>query len=383
MHLLSTWTLVRAALFPVVLAVSANAQVVHWRLVKGPAYLQQSSAPAPTFLHWHVYSVVETTGSQDFAQLAVSGGGVAGALHYEQDAPGIFTLEREYASQAAMNAEFPSATNYTLHGSGGTLGSITQAFSLAAETYPPTPALTSSTFAAMQQYPASAPFTFQFFTGPGATYSSALSLFTRSDDDVYSALLGSVNSATVPAGTVAPDDCYFVDVEFQNTVLIQAGGFGVGGDTSHNTITSAYFASYATATSGPCASSEAVGTGCEGMALAAGPPATGAAWDVSTTGVSALGLVVVLFSSDALEPELPLSLLGIPAPGCSTSVDASGMISSISGVAAGGQFSFAVNLPSSSALWGAELALQSVGLTTANAAGIATSNGLLAFVGAR
>jgi hypothetical protein len=366
-----------AALF----AGSLPAQITGWRFVKGPLYLQLSDNAPAAASGWSIYSVVTALNGSDVAAVSISGGGINGSLNFEEDDPGVFVLEIDYPTQAAMNLQFPSSSAYVLTATGGALGTITQPLVVGPEVYPPTPYLTNGVHTAIQQYDSTSPFAFTW-NSPGSNTSS-LQIFSRDDDDVFGVSPASVMGATVPANTLIADECYALDVEFQNPVLVSAGEFGVAGDTSHNTLTTTWLGTFTSPTSGPCSLVEEFGSGCDGLTLSSNLPSIGTTWSLITDGISPLGIAFTFFSQADLDPALPLLAAGLSAPGCSFHVDPSLILTSLGGAVVSGQLSIDVALPNSTALWGVELVSQTLGLTTSNAAGVATSNGLYSFVGGR
>ena len=140
-------------------SVSASAQVTHWRAVKGPAVLQTADDTQPaTAAGWSVCAFFLTQNPGDVTAVAISGGGIAGSIPFVLDGD-EWVMEKDYATQGAMNAEFPSSTQYTIQASGGTLGTLTQQLGFGPEQYPNTPYLTGTVWTDVQNYDALSPFT--------------------------------------------------------------------------------------------------------------------------------------------------------------------------------------------------------------------------------
>jgi 3',5'-cyclic AMP phosphodiesterase CpdA len=130
----------------------------------------------------------------------------------------------------------------------------------------------------------------------------------------------------------------------------------------------------------PAAVRTRFGAPCQGLVLDSNAPQVGASWQLRTTGVDPVSPFVVHWFGGARQvPATPLTQLGFPAPGCDVHVDA--LIGSLQSTPANGVSTLAVAVPASVALLGAGLTAQSVALTTANAAFVATSNGVEGAIG--
>ena len=91
------------------------------------------------------------------------------------------------------------------------------------------------------------------------------------------------------------------------------------------------------------------------------------------------GFVLHWFGVARQEPGVPLTLLGLPAPGCSAHI--AGLLGSVDAPASSGSSALAVTVPANPSLLGVELTAQALALTIANAAFVATSNGVAATFG--
>ena len=184
-------------------ATSASAQVVHWRIVKGPGFLQtvDDTPPAPS-TSWSVCAFLGTQNVGDATSVTISGGGISGSLAFVLDGD-EWVMEQDFPSQAAMNAVFPSGTQYTLVLSGGGLGTLTQLASFGPEQYPNTPFLTGTVFTDVQSVDPASPFPLTW-SDPGpftrASGVTVLQVFDLSDNDVFSEITGGATTAgTLPA----------------------------------------------------------------------------------------------------------------------------------------------------------------------------------------
>lgn len=131
-----------------------------------------------------------------------------------------------------------------------------------------------------------------------------------------------------------------------------------------------------------CASSASYGSGCDGLALTTTNPVLGAVWTLTTTGLSPVSPVgITYFSMGPQIPGLPLPLIGINAPGCDVNISIGGLLGDVSGPNMLGTATVNIPVPLNASLKNAALYLQSLGLTLANPALIATSNGRSANLG--
>ncbi|MCA8950613.1 MAG: hypothetical protein KDE27_14005 [Planctomycetes bacterium] len=127
-----------------------------------------------------------------------------------------------------------------------------------------------------------------------------------------------------------------------------------------------------------CASSESFGVGCDNLALASStPPVVGTNWDLTATGfnaASALGFHFFAFGRQT--PALPLSALGLNAPGCDDNLPLANVIANLVGPVTSGSSTASLPIPAGSSFVGVKMSVQTIGLTSSNPAGLATSNGV-------
>lgn len=366
-------------------ASALSAQVTHWRLVKGPFYEQAAdNTPPGASFDWSAGVYLTTTGPGDATAVTISGGGIAGSLPLDNEGPGIWVLERDYATQAALNAEFPSGAAYTLTVSGGALGTLAQPFSIGAAQYPNVPYLTGSVFTTARQISAAAPFTFTWNNPGPLTQNSGVSVFSvfdRNDDEIYRDLtVGGTTASTVPPTTLSSDECYYGYLEFTHGRTEPGSIFGVAGTTSHNTAIEFVIGTHAFPVV-DCAWKEEYGYGCHNLALDGTVPMLGTSWALTTTGITPGSLAFTVFALFPQEPPMPLAALGLNAPGCDLHIPPGSTLAMLTGVAVTGQITMHVALPSSSAFAGLELYAQTAAAMNVNLAGIALSNGFLGSLG--
>lgn len=362
-----------------------SAQVVEWHFAKSAVYEQVAAnvMPAAPWV-WGASALVVTSAPSDAGLVTLSGGNLSGSLQLVHEGGGVWVLERDYATQAAMNAELPSNTTYTLTLSGGTLGVQTQAVVVGPERYPNTPYLTGTSFGTAGQFPWSTATTLTW-NHPGVqTQASGLTVFDVSDragDPSFAAITpGAVMSATVPANTLNADDCHWGWLEFTIDVAVPAGGFGVAGTSHHTRGTDFQIRTWSHPTP-PCAWSEPYGASCAGLELHGTEPILGTSWDLTTVGVPAGFSAFTLISLFPQSPPLPLGALGINAPGCAIHVDAHSIMASVRGVGVNGQMSISIPVPAASSFGGIVLSAQTFSFTPRTPANIGTSNAVQVMLG--
>lgn len=129
---------------------SAFSAVNYWRADKGRDFLQVADNTQPTTpANWYFYSDLGTEFSGDATNVVISGGNIAGSMAFDQN-DSDWELYVGYTNQAALDAVFPSEASYSIILSGGTLGTVTQQFSIAADDYPPVPYLTGADYSTLQ-----------------------------------------------------------------------------------------------------------------------------------------------------------------------------------------------------------------------------------------
>ena len=85
------------------------------------------------------------------------------------------------------------------------------------------------------------------------------------------------------------------------------------------------------------------------------------------------------FGDARQNPAQPLSALGLAAPGCLVHVAST--FGALDAPAVAGSASFLVSVPNLASLLGIEIVTQSLSLSSANPAGLATSNGIEGTIG--
>jgi len=116
------------------------------------------------------------------------------------------------------------------------------------------------------------------------------------------------------------------------------------------------------------------------LTLTGTAPVLGANWDLTTSNIDPLSPITITFFSDApLDPGLPMTAVGFPAPGCDINI--ASIIGDGTGINIGGSSVLSVPLPATPALAGLQLAAQSLCLTTSNPFNLLSSNGILGTLG--
>ncbi|MBT8045993.1 MAG: hypothetical protein KJN67_02390, partial [Pontiella sp.] len=233
--------LLRAAIVVVFLltSLSSHAAVTHWRVVKGPFYLQSAdNAPDTSTTNWGIYGVVETDLPGDAASVVITGGNISGSIPYGFE-DGEWNLDAVYPSKAALDAVFPSDASYSIILSGGTLGSVTQDITYAADAYPNTPYLTGADYSDCLALEALEPFEINW-NNAGTTTTVSLEIYTGAQldegDTVFEIYSNNYTSVAMPWNLFVANSNYNGFIDFANADLQSgAGGFGIDGDVSFNT----------------------------------------------------------------------------------------------------------------------------------------------------
>ena len=232
-----------AALACVVLtADTAFGGVIQWLLVKGPLYAQTVNNTEPTTADaWEMFALLQTDNPGDATSVTITGGGIAGSMGFDNNGgSSMWELDFEVATQAELNATFPSSGSYILTLDGGALGQLTQAVTFGAEAYPDTPYLTGNSFLDAGNYDPSGDLTINI-NSPGLLTQNngrtSLEIADASDENDLFIVQhdGAVTTLTVPGGTLDPNLSFLGFTEGSNAMTVSgSGGFGVDGVSSHN-----------------------------------------------------------------------------------------------------------------------------------------------------
>lgn len=116
------------------------------------------------------------------------------------------------------------------------------------------------------------------------------------------------------------------------------------------------------------------------LAIDSNLPRLGQNWDVTTTNIDPVSPVSITFFGNGQPPvPLPLSAIGLNAPGCEVNINT--ILVSVTTPAVGGSATVSISIPQNAALIGSVLTAQSVCLTLANSANLLTSNGVMGTLG--
>ncbi len=213
-------------------------QVTHWSFSKERKHFQNSNNSAPATAIWRVIIEVKTKMNLDALEMDIRGGGLPNAHAFIHNSARGWTFEKDYHSEAAMNAEFPAGAEFTIELSGGNLGTMSQVFRLMADEYPNTPYLTGTHFTAAQSFDSFSDLTLSW-SNPGplvdASGQTVLEVFRFYDDESVFKMsqTGAVTQGTVPAGTVWPGHTFYGYLEYaKERSLDGTGGFEVDGNES-------------------------------------------------------------------------------------------------------------------------------------------------------
>ncbi len=358
--------------------------VIKWDLFKGPIYSQDTANVMPSAPEQWLFAVELVTQSPtDAGLITISGGNIVGSLPLIHQGDGEWLLVHQFQTQTALNAEFPSNATYTLTMTGGTVGLQIQTIQVGPEQYPNTPYLTGNSLSTVEQLNTANATTITWNTpSPLVQNSGATFLFItdRNDTDVFeSSSPGTATSATVPANTLAANECHSGQLAFAQAAAIPpvAGGFPVWGNVFHVKVTTFEVRTWPFATA-PCAWTNEFGNGCFNLELTSNDPIFGTNWDLTTYGIGATPIALTFFSIG--EVNLPLAAFGIDAPGCSAYVDPLSICFSLGGTPTGGQLNLSIPLPATPSVSGMLLYAQTVA-TPLTQWGIGTSNAVQAMIG--
>lgn len=361
------------------------AQVTEWGFFKGAIYEQETANTMPTTPWlWEAGVWVTTSSTGDAGLITLSGGNISGSIPFEQDGDEWF-LDRDYQNQAAMNAELPSNATYTLTMSGGTLGLQIQTFVVGPQQYPTTPYLTGLSFNTLQQFPVGAATTLTW-NSPGplvqASGLTGLTIEDRTGNELFTSLTtGAQTSTTIPANSLTANACHKGYIDFAIITTPPAGGFGIPGLVAHVSSTDLEIRTWPFPTA-PCARQDTYGMGCAGLEIQSSDPILGSSWTLSTFGISQVTPVAFTYFALAPQtPSLPLSALGLGAPGCSLYIDPVSIITNLGGFAPGGQLNITIPLPPSQVLGGTRFYAQTIALASFTPLGLSSSNVIEAMLG--
>jgi hypothetical protein len=224
---------------PIFLISSAHGVVEDWFMDKGITYRQSGDGNQPSAAAaWTIEVTVVTTNPGDFGSVSISRDGSA-VSHSFVFVDGEWNFDADYQSEAAMNAEFPSSSTYTITASGGTLGQQVQTFTLGAANYPNIPYLVGSDYTRVQSIDAQSDFVFHWNAAGGFGNAGGLEIIERPTD--IEAALFEIDAVPLPesqslaAVTLEDGYCYEGYLSFLNSVEVSdTGGFGQFGYIEHS-----------------------------------------------------------------------------------------------------------------------------------------------------
>lgn len=216
-----------------------NAAVMpDWRLNKVRNYNQSADNTAPTsVVFWDVYGLVETRNPTDATVVTVSGGGLSNPVQFTQEDPGEWTYDKDYATEALLEGEFPDNQIYTITVSGGELGTLTQEIDIGGNSYPNVPFLTGTAFSDLQPFDPTNDFAVEW-NPPTNNTSVSLGVSSLPNEDgtefFFTLLSGSSVGTTLPSQTLPAGFQAYGYLEFSNFLISAsgAGGFGASGFSS-------------------------------------------------------------------------------------------------------------------------------------------------------
>jgi hypothetical protein len=225
------------------LSTASLADVTYWRADKGKDYLQTADNIQPVMAtNWYFYAEVEFGATNDATSVEITGGSIAGSLALTQEED-RWELYLDFVSKSALDAVFPSDAAYSMILSGGTLGSVTQQFNIAADAYPSTPYLTGADYSSCKALEVLEPLELNWnIPSEGADYVSLEivegSLLSEGDDvlDYYPGVI--FTDLILSNDLFAVGSNYTGYLQFSSiTNTLGGGGFGVAGVVGFNTET--------------------------------------------------------------------------------------------------------------------------------------------------
>lgn len=227
------------ALAALLLTLPASASVDDWFIDKAITYSQSADNTQPASASsWNVELGVITTDPGDANSATISGGGISGSIDLIY-VDGEWLLEKDYPSEAALNAEFPSSSSYTITLDGGSLGLLSQTFALGPADYPAIPYLTGPDLTRAHSIDATNDFTLHWNNpGPNGTASGLEITDTITDNEVadYETDLDPLpTSQVISSGTLNPGHTYEGYISVLNTIEDIGSSFGTTGFIEHST----------------------------------------------------------------------------------------------------------------------------------------------------
>lgn len=208
--------------------------VTEWSFVKGRGGEQIFDDQGPSAKWWDVEIYLAVESAADAASVSISGGGIVGSLPFSLDGS-EWVLEKDYQSEAAMDAAFPNNTNYTITLSGGSLGTLEQTVSVGAKDYPSIPYLTGTGVSTLKRFDPTGSFDFEFATPSGTPDLTIVELEDGSSSPFDLEVVGSQTTLAMPADTLEMGKVYEGYADHVNLSPVSgAGGFGVDGNVAHS-----------------------------------------------------------------------------------------------------------------------------------------------------
>ena len=115
------------------------------------------------------------------------------------------------------------------------------------------------------------------------------------------------------------------------------------------------------------------------LQLDAGRPILGSNWDLTTNYIDPVSPIAITFLGDAAPAPVPFVAIGLNAPGCD--INLATTLGSLTGLASAGSATVTLPIANNPALAGFQLSAQSISLSSINAAGLISSNGVTGSVG--
>lgn len=218
----------------------SRADVQYWSADKGIDYLQTADNTQPvTPTNWYFYSDLGTDLPGDATTVVITSTNLVGPIPFEQY-DSNWVLYAGFPSKATLDAVFPAGSSYSIVLSGGTLGTVTQQFSIAADDYPPVPYLSGADYSTFEGLDIFEPFEVNWDLPAEPISSVGFEIlegsFLDDGNTVVDLFPGNTFTNTILARDffVAGSD-YSGFLQFSNSTNASgSGGFGVDGTIAFN-----------------------------------------------------------------------------------------------------------------------------------------------------
>jgi len=185
--------------------------VIDFWFTKARDYEQTSQSPPTTPFEYVVDTTINMSPG-DATSATINGNPMT------EDFPGEWEIFTGYPDQASLDAAYPGGVLYTFDISGGALGFMSESVPTGPEIYPAPPALTPTSFNAIQNIDTTQDLFVDWITPDPTTDFVIFAIYNPNDDScVLDMFFPSAQSSfLIPAGTMSPDTEYGIEIGFIN-----------------------------------------------------------------------------------------------------------------------------------------------------------------------